>query len=287
MQSMAGNNPQRLRSSALVRLGRDAPIASKALHFNPATGKLEPEMPPWESDEDAMDDDGNAADLHNDFGADGDADEGIPNFGAAFVWPVAIQVDDTLSTEEWLLQSYRGAVQEDAVRPLEVLESGAVLLLAPVYDATPGQRVMGAEALRTGTQQLARINPFNIMEVQQLMCSDGTRFFNTCQNVHCARSQQDHQFFHNLMHSPNALHRTHAEVLGGRASLCDCADAAICALWGDVGHDVDLADEESFGSWFIAQEPGTFSRFDQDESLQGERVACDLHARTIGLSIAA
>ena len=260
MQAMVRNyqpRPKRHRSSALVHVSYEVPIAGEALVFNPVTGKLEPEQPDVDPDE-VQDDDDIAADLHNDFGADGDIDlgGGIPDYGAAFVWPVAVHADDHLSTEQWLLQSYKAAVYEDAVRPLEVLDSGAVLLLAPIYNAAPGQRVMGAAAACTATQQAARVNPFTIMTVQQLMCNDGTKFFNTCQNVHCARSQQDHEFFHDLLQSPTLLNKTCDEVLGDRAPLCECADAAIQSLWGSVGHDVDIVDEESFGSWFTAQDPG-------------------------------
>ena len=229
--------------------------------FSPLTGNLEPEQPQAAVHSDhELDDDAFEADLHNQFGADGAFDDILPNYGAAFVWPVAVHADDDLGTEEWLLQMYKAAVQAEAVRPLEVLDSGAVLLLAPLCDATPGQRAMGAMAARVGAQQVARVNPFTIMAVQQLMCSDGTMFFDTCQNACCARSPQDHQFFHDLMQHPNAVHRTLDDVLGDRVPLCDCAAAAIEALWGSVGHDVDIVDEDSFGSWFTAQEPGANRR---------------------------
>ena len=259
-QQRQGDRQQ--RSSALVHASYDVPIAGEALVFNPRTGQLEPEqdVPPLAGD--AGEGEGGGADLnmHDVFGTDdaGDYahDDMLPNFGAAFAWPVAVDADDGLSTQDWILQGYQAAVQAGGLRPLEVLESGAVILLAPAYNATAAERVMGAQAVCVGSQQVARANPFVLLTVQQLMCSDGTKFINTCQNPHCARSFEDHEHFHNLFSQPSVLHRTCNDVLGGRAPLCACAQAAITALWGSIGHDMALADEESFGSWFAAQEPG-------------------------------
>lgn len=255
---------KRRRSSALVHASYDVPIAGEALIFNPGTGEFEPEQnalfeeaPPLEQQHGS---DGGASNgdvaMYDDFGADGAAEDVMPNFGAAFVWPVDVNADDGLSDREWILQGYKAAVQHGAVRPLEVLESGAVVLLAPTYNATPAERVMGAPAACTGSQQVARANPFVLLTVQQLVCSNGTKFINTCPNVHCSRSLEDHTLFHNLLQQPNLVHRTLEDVLGNRDPLCDCASSAITALWRSIGDDLAMADEESFGSWFAAQDPG-------------------------------
>jgi hypothetical protein len=166
-------------------------------------------------------------DAVDDFGADGDYYD-LPSDGSDPANEYILRLDMGNGThDEWLRQQFRRTCAVQVLQMAEVDDSTELVLMAPVYDAS--SRRLGVEARADAQQQAARANPFAVLHVRQVLCSDGIPFCNTCSNPGCDRSAADNLHIKNAMQHKNQHHATMADVFGTAMPLRQGGDCRAVA----------------------------------------------------------
>lgn len=182
------------------------------------------------------------------FGADGDFSD-LASDGDEPANEYILHLDAHGSTDRWLQHQFSRTCAVRQLQLAEVEDGCEVVLVTPVYNAET--RRLGVDARTDAEQQAARANPFALLHVRQVLCSDGVIFCNTCANPGCNRTPAENHRIDAAMQHHNQRHTTQGEVFGATEPLCRCAKAAINALWPE-----DDERPEPFPHWFEQQEPG-------------------------------
>ena len=163
------------------------------------------------------------------------------------------------NADEWLLRVCQTSCAADGselavVHVLEYTADGIVRLIMPAYN--PQHRLVGCKAVREPGQRQheSRLNPFCFLQLRCITFADGMVMCCDCSNPGCSRGSADKALFAAEFLMPVQPHRTRDTALGTSAPLCNCANAAICAVFGQVG-SLDRDADRSFCSWYAQHEP--------------------------------
>ena len=207
-----------------------------------------------------------AADQQGDAGSDGEqgeasadlSEDAVADFDSPRLDFINVPMHDDI--DEWLLQECRPHVTDEGrtiakVHVLAFTEQEEVCLMMPAYKVEG--RLIGCDAVRDPDlqQQDARLNPFSMLRIRRIDCSDGSELCCVCYNPGCPRSRQHHDELEDEMLHPQQFHRTRQQVFGDRQPLCRCARAALEAEFGSVGDPNANEDSQTFCSWLLQQDP--------------------------------
>lgn len=165
--------------------------------------------------------------------------------GAAQPWSLEAALHQTrlhANGSDWLHFQLKQPCYEHAVRVLEVMENGSLLILVPVHDV--GSLTFGTDAVPKShaQQQSARMNPFCEVHIRLLAFSGSVRFCCHCSNPGCPRAPSVRELFANELCKQLHIGQSYDALFGAEPSLCLCAEAAIQRLWGSVGNINEATD---------------------------------------------
>ena len=184
----------------------------------------------------------------DDFGADGNFSDMFSDGGEP-ANEYVLRLDAGGTVDQWLQQQFQKTCAVQMLQMAEVEDSSELVLMTPVYNAE--SRTLGADARVDTEQQAARANPFALLHVRAVLCSDGIVFCNTCANPGCNRPPAANDTISAAMQHHNQRHLSATDVFGDTEPLCRCAKAAISALWPENDDQ-----PEPFPYWFEQQEAG-------------------------------
>jgi hypothetical protein len=216
------------------------------------TESQSPQNEPEEADdamqEQVWDPDGSSVDSMTDSGPMGEAlwmDEPLENF----------QIHTDKYT--WLRATMRSAREAGSLSLLQVRHdhsqiSPIIVFLMPCFDERT--RTVGCDAVPSlpGCQK-ARLCPFFLLEMRQMVLKDGLITCCRCENPGCDRSPGARDHFCMEFQVPEQEHRSCEDLFRQEDTLCQCGWAALNAFWRHMGA-ADVMDPDSFSAWYMEQE---------------------------------